>query len=357
MEARSPDGRSSAEDIPGSAVSELLRKDAKPSPSRGDPWHKLCASISGSAGKEAAWTQGGVRHGPLELSTRRITLRRTGSRGAEASHQAGTHYDRITTAASPSSGPAIITMKADPTGCAWTSRCRLRAGRQQQEAEDLNIAIGTAFVDAAAGVEEFSRRRRGEVKTPAVPYGPGGEASSRRMASLHSRPPDAARSISTATPCSKDSRPSSRSEVRFVEEQGIEGPQARHRKPCRKVGLKEPRESDARFGPGAAARRRATVARSARRHSGAGDGGSEPSGNGSKSSGKARNRAAAARSAAAWLQVAHRGPERSSPAGAERRRLQVERQRRHTGCPSRPGAGVYTAPPFSRTTTWKDFHL
>jgi ribosomal subunit interface protein len=96
-----------------------------------------------------------------------------------------------------------------------------------KEAEDLNIAIRDAFDAAERQVEEFSRRRRGEVKTPAGP--PTGrvvrifpeegfgfvEAPDGREIYFHRNAVlEGFESLAVG------------SEVRFVEEQGIEGPQA-----------------------------------------------------------------------------------------------------------------------------------
>jgi ribosomal subunit interface protein len=96
-----------------------------------------------------------------------------------------------------------------------------------KEAEDLNTAIRDAFDAAERQVEEFSRRRRGEVKTPVGP--PTGrvvrlfpeegfgfvEAPDGREVYFHRNAVlEGFESLAVG------------SEVRFVEEQGIEGPQA-----------------------------------------------------------------------------------------------------------------------------------
>jgi ribosomal subunit interface protein len=96
-----------------------------------------------------------------------------------------------------------------------------------KEAEDLNTAVRDAFCAAERQVDDFSRRRRGEVKTPAGPpqgtvlrlfyeegFGflqseDGREIYFHRNAVL-----DGFENLSIGSP------------VRYAEEQGIEGPQA-----------------------------------------------------------------------------------------------------------------------------------
>ncbi len=95
-----------------------------------------------------------------------------------------------------------------------------------KEAEDLNIAIRDAFQAAERQVEEFSQRRRGEVKTPVLP--PQGrvvrlfpeqdfgflEADGREIYFHRNAVLEGFDRLAVGA------------EVRFAEEQGAEGPQA-----------------------------------------------------------------------------------------------------------------------------------
>jgi ribosomal subunit interface protein len=103
---------------------------------------------------------------PLELSTRRITL----SPALEAdlrkrATKLERHFDRITSCRiaveRPSNhhnegGPYRVRLDITVPGSELVAN---------KEAEDLNTAIREAFDAAERQVEEFSRRRRGEVKT------------------------------------------------------------------------------------------------------------------------------------------------------------------------------------------------
>lgn len=165
---------------------------------------------------------------PLELSTRRITL--SPALEAELRKRATKlerHYDRITSCRiaveRPSNhhnegGPYRVRLDITVPGSELVAN---------KEAEDLNTAIRDAFDAAERQVEEFSRRRRGEVKTPAGP--PTGrvvrlfpedgfgflEAPDGREVYFHRNA--VLEGFETLTVGS---------EVRFAEEQGIEGPQA-----------------------------------------------------------------------------------------------------------------------------------
>jgi len=165
---------------------------------------------------------------PLELSTRRITL----SPALEddlrkRATKLERHYDRITSCRiaveRPSNhhnegGPYRVRLDITVPGSELVAN---------KEAEDLNMAIRDAFDAAERQVEEFSQRRRGEVKTPAVP--PQGrvvrlfpeegfgflEAPDGREVYFHRNAVlEGFESLEVG------------SEVRFAEEQGIEGPQA-----------------------------------------------------------------------------------------------------------------------------------
>ena len=121
---------------------------------------------------------------PLELSTRRITL--SPALEAELRKRATKlerHYDRIT-----SCRIAVERSNHHNEGGPYRVRLDITVPGSElvadKEAEDLGTAIREAFDAAERQVEEFASRRRGDVKTPAG------------------------------------------SEVRFAEEQGIEGPQA-----------------------------------------------------------------------------------------------------------------------------------
>src|SRR5687767_6864932 len=107
---------------------------------------------------------------PLEISTRRIEL----SPDLEADlRRRGTKmerlYDRIT------SGRIGVERESFHHNEGGPYRVRLDItvpGSElvaNKEAEDLNTAIRDAFQAAERQVEEFSRRRRGEVKTPVGP--------------------------------------------------------------------------------------------------------------------------------------------------------------------------------------------
>ena len=165
---------------------------------------------------------------PLELSTRRITL----SPALEAdlrkrATKLERHYDRITSCRiaveRPSNhhnegGPYRVRLDITVPGSELVAN---------KEAEDLNAAIRDAFDAAERQVEEFSQRRRGEVKTPVGP--PTGrvvrifpeegfgfvEAPDGREVYFHRNAVlEGFEALEVG------------SEVRFAEEQGIEGPQA-----------------------------------------------------------------------------------------------------------------------------------
>jgi ribosomal subunit interface protein len=165
---------------------------------------------------------------PLELSTRLISL--SPALEAELRKRAAKlerYYDRITSCRiaveRPSNhhnegGPYRVRVDVTVPGSELVAN---------KEADDLNAAIRDAFQAAERQVEEFSRRRRGEVKTPVGP--PTGrvvrifpedgfgflEAPDGREVYFHRNAVlEGFESLEVG------------SEVRFAEEQGIEGPQA-----------------------------------------------------------------------------------------------------------------------------------
>lgn len=165
---------------------------------------------------------------PLELSTRRITL--SPALEAELRKRAAKlerHYDRITSCRIAVELPSNHHNEGGP----YRVRVDITVPGSElvadKEAEDLSIAIREAFEAAERQVEEFSRRRRGEVKTPVGP--PTGrvvrlfpeegfgfvEASDGREVYFHRNAVLEGFEILEVG-----------SEVRFAEEQGIEGPQA-----------------------------------------------------------------------------------------------------------------------------------
>lgn len=165
---------------------------------------------------------------PLELSTRRITL--SPALEAELRKRATKlerHYDRITSCRIAVERPSNHHNEGGP----YRVRVDITVPGSElvanKEAEDLNAAIRDAFEAAERQVEEFSRRRRGEVKTPVGP--PTGrvvrifpeegfgfvEAPDGREVYFHRNAVlEGFEAIEVG------------SEVRFAEEQGIEGPQA-----------------------------------------------------------------------------------------------------------------------------------
>src|SRR5687767_7964672 len=107
---------------------------------------------------------------PLELSTRRITL----SPALEAdlrkrATKLERHFDRITSCRIAVERPSNHHNEGGP----YRVRVDITVPGSElvanKEAEDLNTAIRDAFDAAERQVEEFSRRRRGEVKTPVGP--------------------------------------------------------------------------------------------------------------------------------------------------------------------------------------------
>lgn len=165
---------------------------------------------------------------PLELSTRRITL--SPALEADLRKRAGKlerHYDRITSCRiaveRPSNhhnegGPYRVRVNVTVPGSELVAN---------KEADDLNAAIRDAFEAAERQVEEFSRRRRGEVKTPVGPptgrvvrlfkedgFGFVESADGREVYFHRNSVLEGFDTLEVG------------SEVRFAEEQGIEGPQA-----------------------------------------------------------------------------------------------------------------------------------
>jgi ribosomal subunit interface protein len=165
---------------------------------------------------------------PLELSTRRITL----SPALEAdlrkrATKLERHFDRITSCRIAVERPSNHHNEGGP----YRVRVDITVPGSElvanKEAEDLNTAIRDAFDAAERQVEEFSRRRRGEVKTPAVPpqgrvirlfpeegFGFLAAPDGREIYFHRNAVLEGFETLAVG------------SEVRFVEEQGIEGPQA-----------------------------------------------------------------------------------------------------------------------------------
>ena len=105
---------------------------------------------------------------PLELSTRRITL--SPALEAELRKRATKlerHYDRITSCRIAVERPSNHHNEGGP----YRVRLDITVPGSElvadKDAEDLNMAIRDAFAAAERQVEEFARRRRGDVKTPA----------------------------------------------------------------------------------------------------------------------------------------------------------------------------------------------
>lgn len=105
---------------------------------------------------------------PLELSTRRIVL----SPGLEAdlrkrATRLERHFDRITSCRIALEQPGNHHHEGGP----YRVRLDITVPGSElvadKEAEDLNTAIREAFEAAERQVEEYSQRRRGEVKTSA----------------------------------------------------------------------------------------------------------------------------------------------------------------------------------------------
>ncbi|HET9226533.1 MAG TPA: ribosome-associated translation inhibitor RaiA [Thermoanaerobaculia bacterium] len=105
---------------------------------------------------------------PLELSARRINL----SPALEAdlrkrADKLERHYDRITSCRIAVERPSNHHNEGGP----YRVRVDITVPGSElvanKEADDLNTAIRDAFDAAERQVEEFSRIRRGEVKTPA----------------------------------------------------------------------------------------------------------------------------------------------------------------------------------------------
>lgn len=165
---------------------------------------------------------------PLELSSRRITL--SAALEADLKKRAARlerHYDRITSCRIALEQPSNHHNEGGP----YRVRLDITVPGSEmvvdKEAEDLNTAIREAFEAAERQVEEFSRRRRGEVKTSAgspqgqvlrlfpeegfgfIESAEGHEIYFHRNAVL-----DGFENLRVG------------SEVRYAEEQGVEGPQA-----------------------------------------------------------------------------------------------------------------------------------
>jgi ribosomal subunit interface protein len=165
---------------------------------------------------------------PLEISTRLIQL--SPALEADLRKRAARlerYYDRITSCRIAVERPGNHHNEGGP----YRVRLDITVPGSElvanKEAEDLNTAIRDAFQAAERQVDEFSQRRRGDVKTPAGPptgrvvrlfpedgfgfieAGDGREIYFHRNAVLEDF-----EGLEVG------------SEVRFAEEQGIEGPQA-----------------------------------------------------------------------------------------------------------------------------------
>ena len=165
---------------------------------------------------------------PLEISTRRIEL--SPDLEADLRRRATKMerlYDRITSCRIAVERESLHHNEGGP----YRVRLDITVPGSEliadKEAEDLNIAIRDAFQAAERQVEQFSQRRRGEVKTPVGPpegrvvrifpeqdfgfleSGDGREVYFHRNAVL-----EGFEKLEVGN------------RVRFAEEQGIEGPQA-----------------------------------------------------------------------------------------------------------------------------------
>lgn len=165
---------------------------------------------------------------PLEISTKLIEL--SAPLEADLRRRAAKlerHFNRITSCRIAVERPSLARTEGGP----YRVRVDVTVPGSElvsaKEADDLNVAIRDAFQAAERQVEEFSRRRRGEVKTPVLPpegtvlrifleegYGfiqgeDGREVYFHRNSVL-----DDFETLQVG------------SRVRFAEEQGIEGPQA-----------------------------------------------------------------------------------------------------------------------------------
>lgn len=165
---------------------------------------------------------------PLEISTRLVQL--TPALEDDLRKRAARlerYYDRITSCRiaveRPSNhhnegGPYRVRLDITVPGSELVAN---------KEAEDLNAAIRDAFQAAERQVEAFSQRRRGDVKTPVGPptgrvvrifqedgFGFIGDSDGREIYFHRNSVLEGFESLQVG------------SEVRFAEEQGIEGPQA-----------------------------------------------------------------------------------------------------------------------------------
>lgn len=165
---------------------------------------------------------------PLEISTRLVEL--TPALEDDLRKRAAKlerYYDRITSCRiaveRPSNhhnegGPYRVRLDITVPGSELVAN---------KEAEDLNTAIRDAFQAAERQVEAFSQRRRGDVKTPVGPptgrivrifqedgFGFIGDSDGREIYFHRNSVLEGFESLQVG------------SEVRFAEEQGIEGPQA-----------------------------------------------------------------------------------------------------------------------------------
>jgi ribosomal subunit interface protein len=165
---------------------------------------------------------------PLEISTRLINL--SAPLEAELRRRAAKlerFYDRITSCRIAVERPSNHHNEGGP----YRVRIDITVPGSElvanKEAEDLNTAVRDAFDAAERQVDDFSRRRRGEVKTPVGPpqgrivrlfrdegYGFIAGADGREVYFHRNAVLDGFDDLEVGA------------EVRFAEEQGIEGPQA-----------------------------------------------------------------------------------------------------------------------------------
>lgn len=165
---------------------------------------------------------------PLEISTKLIDL--SPDLEADLRRRAAKlerHFDRITSCRiaveresfhHQDGGPYKVRVDITVPGSELVAK---------KQSEDLNLAIRDAFQAAERQVEEFSRRRRGEVKTPVLPpegnvvrifpedgFGFIAAEDGREVYFHRNSVLDDFETLEVG------------SRVRFAEEQGIEGPQA-----------------------------------------------------------------------------------------------------------------------------------
>jgi ribosomal subunit interface protein len=165
---------------------------------------------------------------PLEISTRLIQL----SPALEAdlrkrATRLERYYDRITSCRIAVEGPGNHHNEGGPFRVRLDITVPGAELVANKEAEDLNTAVRDAFQAAERQVDEFSQRRRGDVKTPVGPptgrvvrvfpedgFGFIEDPEGREVYFHRNAVLEGFDELQVG------------SEVRFAEEQGVEGPQA-----------------------------------------------------------------------------------------------------------------------------------